>query len=638
MSLRLGDVAPNFTANTTEGTIDFHQWLGKSWGVLFSHPADYTPVCTTELGAVAKIKAEFQKRDVKVMAVSVDPLDSHHGWIKDINETQACTMNFPIIADEKRQVASAYDMIHPNADDKAISRDKNAQNRDGLSQGRAGAAVMCGPVTRDFLPMRDSASNSFTFTGSGTIAGPGGLVKEGSSLLTIDSPDSLLGPVTINAGAIYAGNNCFATASSITITNNSTLDLAGSTFTGNTPVTVSGTGLNGEGAIYNSSNNYPQEALNITMAGDTTFGGSARWDLASGSEIAGPHNLTVDWSAGAGDGQWNSVVIGANVADVLVTNGSTLGFSYMDTSCQNSGTMFTIGPGSQLVFYNGGFNGSISVAESAIVTSFNGGVAFSGNAIHLFGGAKLYLYGAGVAVNGNNLFLENNALWASYYNSGVNTISSAVTLNGVAHFVLGDHEMVYTNVISGPGGFLLDYYNNEVVLSATNTYTGPTIIGSSGNNPEVALTGNGSISQSALIFFGGTNAGVAHLDVSGRSDQTLTLAIGQTLAGIGTIHGKVMISLGATLSPAGTNTTIGITAGANSTGTIAASGSIALNGSTVIKLNGSGVNDEVESGAGITFGGTLRLININGTPLAIGNRFQVFVAASYAGSFANIDR
>jgi alkyl hydroperoxide reductase subunit AhpC len=122
MSLRLGDTAPNFTANTTEGIIDFHQGLGNSRGVLFSHPADYTPVCTTEFGAVAKIKAEFQKRNVKVMAVSVDPLDSHRGWIKDINETQACTMNFPIVADENRQVASAYDMIHPNADDKATVR------------------------------------------------------------------------------------------------------------------------------------------------------------------------------------------------------------------------------------------------------------------------------------------------------------------------------------------------------------------------------------------------------------------------------------------------------------------------------------------------------------------------------------
>jgi len=122
MALRLGDMAPDFTANTTEGPVEFHKWLGNSWGVLFSHPADFTPVCTTELGAVAKIKKEFEKRNVKVLAVSVDPLESHHGWIKDINETQSTTMNFPIIADEKRQVASAYDMIHPNADDKATVR------------------------------------------------------------------------------------------------------------------------------------------------------------------------------------------------------------------------------------------------------------------------------------------------------------------------------------------------------------------------------------------------------------------------------------------------------------------------------------------------------------------------------------
>ncbi|HEV8543863.1 MAG TPA: peroxiredoxin [Verrucomicrobiae bacterium] len=122
MSVRLGDIAPDFSAMTTEGQIEFHKWLGNSWGVLFSHPADFTPVCTTELGAVAKLKAEFEKRNVKVIAVSVDPLNSHQGWIKDINETQACTMNFPIIADSDRKVATAYDMIHPAADDKATVR------------------------------------------------------------------------------------------------------------------------------------------------------------------------------------------------------------------------------------------------------------------------------------------------------------------------------------------------------------------------------------------------------------------------------------------------------------------------------------------------------------------------------------
>jgi alkyl hydroperoxide reductase subunit AhpC len=117
MALRLGDIAPDFTAETTEGTIRFHEWLGNGWGILFSHPRDYTPVCTTELGAVAKMKKEFDKRNVKVIAVSVDPLNDHKGWIGDINETQNTTMNFPIIADPKREVSSLYDMIHPNADD-----------------------------------------------------------------------------------------------------------------------------------------------------------------------------------------------------------------------------------------------------------------------------------------------------------------------------------------------------------------------------------------------------------------------------------------------------------------------------------------------------------------------------------------
>lgn len=117
MALRLGDEAPNFTAETTEGTIDFHNWLADGWGILFSHPKDFTPVCTTELGAVAKMRSEFDKRNVKVLAISVDPLDSHMGWIGDINETQHTTMNFPIIADPEHKVADLYDMIHPNASD-----------------------------------------------------------------------------------------------------------------------------------------------------------------------------------------------------------------------------------------------------------------------------------------------------------------------------------------------------------------------------------------------------------------------------------------------------------------------------------------------------------------------------------------
>jgi alkyl hydroperoxide reductase subunit AhpC len=122
MAIRLGDTTPDFTAETTEGTIEFHKWLGDSWGILFSHPKDYTPVCTTELGRVANLKPEFEKRNVKMIAVSVDDLESHQGWIGDINETQNCTMNYPIIADPDRKVATVYDMIHPNALDNLTVR------------------------------------------------------------------------------------------------------------------------------------------------------------------------------------------------------------------------------------------------------------------------------------------------------------------------------------------------------------------------------------------------------------------------------------------------------------------------------------------------------------------------------------
>jgi len=122
MALRLGDIAPDFEAETSEGKIKFHDWLGTGWGILFSHPADFTPVCTTELGAVAKLREEFDKRNVKVMALSVDGVESHKTWIGDINETQKTEVNFPIVADPAFEVANLYDMVHPNASDKFTVR------------------------------------------------------------------------------------------------------------------------------------------------------------------------------------------------------------------------------------------------------------------------------------------------------------------------------------------------------------------------------------------------------------------------------------------------------------------------------------------------------------------------------------
>ena len=122
MSLRLGDTVPNFTQDSSAGTIDFFEWAGDSWVVLFSHPADYTPVCTTELGTVSKLQPEFEKRNVKVIALSVDDAQSHKGWIGDINETQSTTVNYPILADADKKVSDLYDMIHPNANAKVTVR------------------------------------------------------------------------------------------------------------------------------------------------------------------------------------------------------------------------------------------------------------------------------------------------------------------------------------------------------------------------------------------------------------------------------------------------------------------------------------------------------------------------------------
>ena len=122
MAIRLGDEAPDFSAETTAGPINFHEWLGDSWGVLFSHPADFTPVCTTELGVVANIEEEFNKRGVKIIALSVNSVDDHEGWIADINETQNANLAFPLIADPNRKVAGLYDMIHPNALDNMTVR------------------------------------------------------------------------------------------------------------------------------------------------------------------------------------------------------------------------------------------------------------------------------------------------------------------------------------------------------------------------------------------------------------------------------------------------------------------------------------------------------------------------------------
>lgn len=474
--------------------------------------------------------------------------------------------------------------------------------------GVSNNVTVSGTVAPSLITVNSSVNN-YSIS-SGTINGSGGLVKKGSSTLSLFNSGTLTGPVTISGGSIYAGNNTFSSVASITITNNATWDIGGATITGNKPVTVSGTGVNGKGAIFDSYGG-SSESLNITLAGDATFGGSARWDLGSGSQISGPYKVSINWSTSGNYGEWNSVTIATNVGDIEIVTGK-LGLHNMGSTFGNPASTFTVDSGAELDFWSGsGYAKNYHVLNNGALQILTGFTAFNGN-----------------------LTLENGAKLNAFYGSGNQSMNGTVTLNGVAHIVLGDANFIFTNVISGPGGFLWDAYNHQMVLQASNTYSGPTIIG--GGDQVVSLTGIGSISHSSLIFFGGSTPTDVAIDASGRPDQTLTLASGQTLAGVGRVNGSLVVSLGATLSPAGTNTAIGITTGANATGTISATNAVALQGITSLKLNGSGVNDQVQAGAGITYGGTLNLVNISGAPLANGNSFQVFSAASYSGSFAGI--
>jgi hypothetical protein len=293
------------------------------------------------------------------------------------------------------------------------------------------------------------------------------------------------------------------------------------------------------------------------------------------------------------------------------------GIKGMGNSFGNPSGNFIVDSGTELDFWN---------------SSFGPASGYNKN-IHVLSNGKMQILTSTNTFFNANVTLEDSSQLVCIYGSGSQMMNGTYALNGIVHLLVRDSTVMFTNIISGPGGFVWDAYNNQTVFTASNTYSGPTVIGS---GLTLALNGNGSISHSTNIFFGGSNPTNVSLDVSTRPDKTLTLASGQTLGGIGTINGSLVISSGATIAPAGTNTTILITTGTNATGTLAATNAVTLNGTTILKLNGSGVNDVVQAGAGITYGGTLNLVNISGAPYAIGNSFQIFSAASYNGSFANI--
>jgi hypothetical protein len=466
----------------------------------------------------------------------------------------------------------------------------------------------------------NSSTNNFVFSGPGTISGSGSLLKEGGSTLTLGVAGGLTGPVIIGGGVVATASNTLTSVSSITITNGGTLDFDGTAMVGNKPITIFGVGVNGEGALFNSSGVQYDQVLDITLVGDTTFGsasgGNSRWDLGDGSTLAGPYKVTIS-NPNGGYGEWDTVTIATNVGDMELAQGSW-GLKGLGAGLGDPTKTITVDAGTALTVWN---------------SSYGPNSGFYKN-IHMLTNSSIAIRTSPSTFFNANMNLEGGALLSFYNGSGSGqTMNGTYSLNGVIAMQVSDSTITFANVINGPGGFVWNIYNNEVVFTASNTYSGPTVIG---GGLTLGLSGNGSISQSSLIFFGGNNPANDSLDVSGRPDQTLTLASGQTLGGIGNVNGSLAISAGATLSPAGTNTLLGINSGASSTGVIAASGAIALNGTTIIKLNGSGTNDEVQAGAGITYGGTLNLANISGSPLVAGNSFQIFYGASYSGSFASI--
>jgi fibronectin-binding autotransporter adhesin len=468
----------------------------------------------------------------------------------------------------------------------------------------SGQTVTPGAIT-------NNSSLNYTLGGAGQISGAGGLTKLGNGTLTLNVAGNFTGPVNIRGGTVKTPAAALGSVSSITVSNNATLDFNGSYVTGAKPVTVSGAGVGSAGALYNSGGDIYGNVLNLTLAGDATLGGSARWDLGNGSSLAGPYKATILRSSSGGYGEWDAVAVSNNVTEVELAVGK-LGLKNMTTSFANPATVLTVNTNCEVTFWSGGLNSSVHVRSNGLVN----------------------LWTAPAPISGSNLILDEGALWHAWSGSGAQTYSCAVTLNGVAHLLIGDHNRIYTNVISGPGGILIENWNNQMVLSAVNTYNGPTIIG---NGPQVALTGIGSIANSALIFFGGTSPTSIHIDASGRPDTTLTLANGQTLGGIGAVAGNMTVSSGATVAPGGTNTTLGITTGSSQTGALSASNNIVLGGTATMKLNGSGTNDVVQAGNSVTYGGTLNLVNISATPLAAGNSFKLFNAGgSYNGAFASI--
>lgn len=484
----------------------------------------------------------------------------------------------------------------------------------------------------------NNSTTNYTISGAGKISGGTSLVKMGPSTLTISGTNDFSGNVTVAAGALKINGQMQGATSplgaangTLYITNGAALimNLQGGYPQGDIgfaakPIVVSGSGTDGKGAIQNNGNSIYNDSstltglgANVRLAGDTTIGGSSRWDWgypglgATLSTGGSNYNFT---AIEPGYSQWRNLVIDTNLGN----------FDFFTTASSQQTWLVTDMGGSL-----GNPTNVLTVHSNVLMNiQHDSQSADSGYAkvIHILPTSAFQYQpngGHGDYRLATSFVMDDNSMFSFYNGNGGNgsgtVINGTVQLNGLVHLQIGDSTVTFSNVISGTGGFYWDNYNNTVLFTAANTYQGITDIRS---GRTLALAGNGSLSGSTNISL----ASSSMLDVSGRADKTLTLASGQTLQGNGTVAGSLVVNFGATVSPGGLNTI----------GTLTVTNAVSLSGVTAIDINkGAGTRDQLNCAAGITYGGTLSVNNLGGT-LAPGDSFQVFNAGSYSGAFSGI--
>jgi autotransporter-associated beta strand protein len=487
--------------------------------------------------------------------------------------------------------------------------------------------------------LTNNSSTNYTITGAGKISGAASVVKLGSSSLTIGTTNDFTGNFTIGGGSVQIDGQLSASASpvgaangTLTVSNAATLivNLQGGYPNGNIgfstkPLVVSGAGANGQGAIqnngnpiYNDSSTLAGLGQNVTLAGNTTIGGSNRWDWgypglgATLSTRGSNFNFTIIEPSYS---QWGDLIIDTNLGNIDF---------YSTASSQQ--TWRVSGMGGSL----GNPTNTLTLRTNVLMNIQHGGTTAGDNGyakiIHVLSTCAFQYQpsgGAGDYRLRSSFIMESNTSLSFFSvdggsGSGV-AISGTVVLNGLVHFQTGNGPITFSNVISGPGGFYWDNYDNNLIFLATNTYQGITDIRS---GRTLALAGNGSILGSTNISL----AASATLDVSARTDHTLTLAAGQTLQGQGIVNGNLAVGAGAVVSPGG----------ANAIGVLTVTNVVTLSGTAIMELNKTaGTFDQISGASSITYGGTLSLTNLSGT-LAVNDSFKLFNAGSYAGSFGSI--